>query len=504
MWRWACWSFAAIVLFYIGTAVYLVMGRPSIKTDYLALVNERALAVPENERAWPLYREALAKMNNLNPVPKWSKENDLGPDDKGWPEAEAWLTEHVDALVLVRQAASRPEMGFPVWPTFESFAPADRSVFFPATPESLKQPAQKIEKLEDRWLVGTLLPQIQLMRNMSRMLAADARRAASAGDGDTAYADLFAILKMSHHCEEQPFLVSAFVASALQKLAYATIEEILAEHPTLWSNDQLRDLAHGVAAAGVDWSRSLEGERLWFYDIVQRLYTDDGNGNGRITDEGLRAFTTIMDPTAADRIFGLKQLRMQLGDLAVGAVAPASLYFMASREEVTEMHDRIMDEQRSLLGMPLWLQQEGSLDKTVNAWSAWEKSRYLPITISLPPLESMRISIERHRGERDGVLVGIALELYHRERGAWPETLAELASKYLPEVPFDRINGGPLGYRIAGDRPVVYSLGVDTDDDSGRLPAGCEGDAAKYRVAQPDPGAEDGDWVIWSTVRSED
>jgi hypothetical protein len=110
-------------------------------------------------------------------------------------------------------------------------------------------------------------------------------------------------------------------------------------------------------------------------------------------------------------------------------------------------------------------------------------------------------------GKRDGVLVGLALALHHREYGAWPESLDKLSPRWLPMVPADRISGKPLGYKIVDDRPVVYSVGVDRDDDGGRAPLG---DGNK-----PDPGlaspkhfqlqpvtdeTHDGDWVIWSTT----
>ena len=81
--------------------------------------------------------------------------------------------------------------------------------------------------------------------------------------------------------------------------------------------------------------------------------------------------------------------------------------------------------------------------------------------LMLPAVQPFRLGAERARGRAEGVMVGLALELYRRENGHWPESLDELSPRWIPSVPVDRINGGPLGYRIVDDRPIVYSLGAD-------------------------------------------
>ena len=120
------------------------------------------------------------------------------------------------------------------------------------------------------------------------------------------------------------------------------------------------------------------------------------------------------------------------------------------------------------------------------------------------PAETLARLIDQERLAR----IGIALEMYRREHGRWPKSLDELAPRWLPALPVDRINGGPLGYRIVDGRPVVDSLGVDSDDDGGRLPTNCPGQVEKYRVSAPYEipakttewmqSVHDGDWVMWT------
>ena len=95
--------------------------------------------------------------------------------------------------------------------------------------------------------------------------------------------------------------------------------------------------------------------------------------------------------------------------------------------------------------------------------------RYFFVMLLTPSYDTFLNRVVASDGNRDGVFIGLALELYHREHGKWPESLGELSPKYLPTLPADPITGKPLHYKVVSDRPIVYSVGVDGDDDGGRL-----------------------------------
>ena len=57
---------------------------------------------------------------------------------------------------------------------------------------------------------------------------------------------------------------------------------------------------------------------------------------------------------------------------------------------------------------------------------------------------------------------------FHRKHNKWPATLGELSPQYLPQLPVDPITGRALHYKVDNDRPLVYSVGADGDDDGGR------------------------------------
>ena len=57
------------------------------------------------------------------------------------------------------------------------------------------------------------------------------------------------------------------------------------------------------------------------------------------------------------------------------------------------------------------------------------------------------------------------------------------------------MTGGPLGYRIIDDQPVIYSVGWDGIDDGGR-PAVGDGEPDS-NAAWLDMTRPSGDWILW-------
>ena len=94
---------------------------------------------------------------------------------------------------------------------------------------------------------------------------------------------------------------------------------------------------------------------------------------------------------------------------------------------------------------------------------------------------------------RQIAVTAIALKRFQLESGHWPETLAELSPKFLPEVPLDPVDGRPLRYRRNADGTfLLYSIGSNGVDDGGdpTAPAGTADDSL-YWLA---PDARDWVW----------
>jgi hypothetical protein len=69
------------------------------------------------------------------------------------------------------------------------------------------------------------------------------------------------------------------------------------------------------------------------------------------------------------------------------------------------------------------------------------------------------------RATVDDALVGLAcrLEEHRKARGIFPASLAEIGGESI----IDPLTGNPFGYRLEGDRFVLYSIGPDGIDGGG-------------------------------------
>jgi hypothetical protein len=212
-WRYAWMSVTAVFLLYVTAGLWMATRRPSVNTDYLADFNKPAIDVPEGQRAWPLYRDALLAMGarRANEAADWSILNkiDAKPGDAEWNTVEAFLQKHASSLAKLREAAARPNLGFVASTSHANFSAKDRELFG-VTLENEEIERAKKQTLQDRWLIATLLPDLIHLRDSGMLLATDARRAVAAGDGNTAFADVRAMLGVSRHCEELPFLISSW------------------------------------------------------------------------------------------------------------------------------------------------------------------------------------------------------------------------------------------------------------------------------------------------------
>jgi hypothetical protein len=117
---------------------------------------------------------------------------------------------------------------------------------------------------------------------------------------------------------------------------------------------------------------------------------------------------------------------------------------------------------------------------------------------------------------RDAVLAVSAALRFRQERGAWPERLERLVPAYLSAPPVDRFTGNPLRYRIDKAGPLLYSTGIDRDDDGGRA-ARVKADAAPrgakdlrperpwhFNLGLTTTEASDGDLIMWPVISTEE
>lgn len=491
----ACFGLLFVV--YIGLAIRLYTGSPKLSRNYLAELNAPVLAVPEEDRAWPLYREAFLK---TDPVPKHER---LNPRDENWPELVAYAERHAEAIQLYHAAARKPHLGR-VHGVVNDLDPDKANGGEAAGAETA--PAAPVD--ENPMLFNVLLPELSHLRNAAKLLIIDAHRAALDGDAARACEDVETITGIVEHVSEAPFVISDLVAIAILSLNVDSINTILRDRPSLFSDEQLVRLSHRLAGArgGGRLRVRFAAERCFFEDLIQRLYTDDGQGNGHLTAESPEMLASLYgceDPSFGALIGGS-------GGSVLGPPLLSAL--VAGRREMLLKYEELMAQVEAYASLPLWQRAESPADRETDRMygSQIERLRYLPLALLMPSLSRASTSAELGTQQRDAALVVLACELYRRHNGNWPASLADLSPRYLPTVPADRFDGQPLRYRLVDGQPVIYSIGVDGDDDGGRAPDSESGrrwvrqwqppSVVETLKAQGSPEVPDGDWVLWPPI----
>jgi hypothetical protein len=116
------------------------------------------------------------------------------------------------------------------------------------------------------------------------------------------------------------------------------------------------------------------------------------------------------------------------------------------------------------------------------------------VDLLVPSVMAFIDSTDRERARQAALVLGVALELYHREHGRFPDALDELVkAKYLKSIPADPFGKGePFHYRRDSESrkdAILWSVWTDGIDQGGKLEAdpqreGEPGDKI-FRIAAP-------------------
>jgi hypothetical protein len=483
-------ALVSLVLYAILSAVFF-SGRPAPMVDYAAASNGLTAAAPEGDRAWPLYRQAILAMGDRSQgaqAKRWKLMHEYFEDGKRGPELSAWLRQNESALALVCEAASKPTLGIHYradgWASDPTLWPESRGNAW--VPPSLH---------------SATFPYYAELQDLFQLLAADADRARHDGDGVRWLRDVTSLIEMSRQLRADP-LTGGVLSIIPYARAIGAIETTLVERPGLVTDAAWAQLAHSLSAAqSAADVVSYDGMRLAVYDDLQRMYTDDGAGNGRITPDGVRYHHDLTKRWHAT------------ANSATPArprwAQPASMLTTPSRQRVRAEYDRLMDAREAELHRPLREVDAEAVHLDDLRWKRFCSGamNYIPPTATQVMSSEvgtnwLHIAAERQLGLRDGVVSGIALERYWARHARYPESLEALVPQFLPAVPIDRITGDALKYRLVDGRPLLYSVGADRDDDGGRPFVGRANGARYFEAArwdQPPSEAVDADWVLFPT-----
>ena len=491
----------AALLVLVAYYIPYFTGSPTLRHNYSAEINTHIAQIPESERAWPRYRLALLslpvmplELRRAKPISA-QRQNwwDLHPGDPQWPLAYSYLKEAEPALHAFREASRLPTLGAPM--SLEGDTEVRRHLGVPQTSGAIPSnpPLEWVSSHDFAW--SALIPSLLIL---------DARAAAIERDPDRAVADILSVLHVSDHLRENGFQFNEMIAINVFRDDVSLLSEILENDPSLFEVIHLTSIAHAIAAwhdERVSIEPVLAAERLAFEDSLQRIYTDDGHGDGRPTPASGSLFSSLDLPAFVSE-----------AGLAGGVRALEPPMVLASRREQLAAFDKLLSTSRQVFEAAPWEDSGRGVDSEFDALpqSRMTKNRYAPAKFRVGSLDVVCRTMRKVEYLRRAALTVIAVHVFKAQTGSWPASLDSLVPRYLPTVPIDMFDGKPLKYRLISTGPLLYSVGSNRVDEGGSPTSAEDNASIWYSPAALDAARSQrhgshvppGDWIFFPPSRA--
>jgi len=483
----------ACVLVMVGYGVLALRfytGRAHIETNYLAMLNDRIAEYGPDERGYPVYQDVgrrwwtiAERLRAESVYADTPSDGDRGIDmlpdlDPSHPDYDAVASAvrgFRPELDRVADATARPVMGFRYSDRMNEESDADGYYAM--------EPLEPNANPEDQgYLFEVLLPHLGQARGLTRLMVFDTRLAADEGDAARVERTITALADLSRQLGCEPFLISSLVGVAVHNLAGLEVARVLDDHPGLLDGPACTRLAHAFARVRPDAVHlEVVSEAYIFDDLLQRTYTDDGHGNGRLTPAGIELLREFASPP--DDLGVVPMLdQTPLTD----AAAPAALLVAPDRRSLANRQGRMLRKVEEVLDVGP--ERLGELRRVQIEVTENQNGVFDPVGIMIPAYDRALATLFRERAHDDAVRVILAVEAFVAEHGRLPVTLHELTPTYLPEIPPDPFDpGSSIKYRaLEGGGYTVYFAGADGDDDGGTPPIEDDGDHADAHIRVAD------------------
>jgi hypothetical protein len=449
----------AIAAILLNTSVWAVEGKAqTVKyVDYVAELNKLGMAGrSENLNAAPFYQKAI------DLYVKGSEEQTKLVSKKGWPAdfpageqqlLREWVQSNSQALSQLELGSKKPYCWF-----------------------QLSSP--------DGTVYAILIWSLTEYRSLGRAITVRAKFSAAEGNIDKALTDIVTCYRCGMHRQMggPKILVEQLVGIAVRALAVQTAFDILDR--TKPNKDLLAALQRQMEGLSTNESYipDFRADKFTVLDIIQRIFTDDGKGDGQIDMPSANAIL----PTAVS-------MSMSEGAGGVSGGTFESLMRGLRRRQTIEIAEKSYDYMSIVTRKTPWQLKNENVD-----WMKMAKGNRL-VEVFYSGRERIWEMSSRCRADTDGLITTLALLRYKADKGQFPDKLDELVSAgYLNILRSDPFSGRPFGgrpfaYKRVGEDFTLYSFGTNLKDDGGKLGLNTKGQPARW--------ADDGDAVFWPVLR---
>jgi hypothetical protein len=402
--------------------VLLLTAKPKITVDYVAEYNR--ITRPENydpnDNAAPYYQKAFDAFVEMPDV-LWSLYIDWPADYNSDEQAllENWLTSNAPAFEYFKEAVNKPYY----W--VERKSEEDDSVDYIILPDEIG------------------------LRELTKALGWDAKLKAAKGQFQLAFENILECYKAgSHKCRPTLFLMEQHCGLSIKQdavhSAFVILDKSKVDNKILkFFQDALQ-----VEFDSDAYIPSVQTEKYFLYDRVQRYFIDNGRGTGRLAfSVGLKYITL------GDTWSNLKR------ELYYCFIGPTKNQVIKQIEQVIAISDRIMTK------TPWQIKSGGGdyLKEMQNIKGSRDVLEHIRGST-----ESIFHSYYKTRAQTEALIAVLAILRYKADTGQFPESLDKLVSTgYLKSVPTDPYSDGPLVYKPTEGNFKLYSVGEDFVDDGG-------------------------------------
>ncbi|MGD0785862.1 MAG: hypothetical protein ABR969_08595 [Sedimentisphaerales bacterium] len=459
----ACQISGIIIVLFILYVIWFISGKPKITTDYVAQLNQiaRPSSTDETLNAAYYYNQAGEKIDKLpEEMTNIFAKSYFECNEPEKKQAEEWLTKNQEILNLVIAGSDKPYC-------WDKYYTEQNNVMF-----------------------AVLLPHPKEYKNIARILCFKACFSASEGNYSQGLENILTALKLGKHIKTEPFLIEQIVGIAIESSSVQNLRQILSRYNI--DKSELAKLQCSLETIVREdiFRITFKGERMCFYDAIQRSFTDDIFG-GHIY---VRGDMGIMDDII-DGPYNNQTGKREQQDFPETLKKLFSILFtQPGKKETLKSSDEIYDYYEKLSALTPFEQQ--SIEPNTNEKLKEIAGKNIFLTMLAPVFNKLVTMPYRNKAEIQATTTIIAIIRYKQENGAYPDNLEGLLNKSLiKEIPADPFSDKPLVYKKTEKGFTLYSVGEDFVDNGGIMGVDKDGkprlwnetgsDAVFWPVANP-------------------